>query len=127
MIVLPTGFSRSIERPPRGALAMALHASNLLIARQLVLDVQRFADEVELIVIPPLCPQTVSAYDFSRTRELIDRAANLTESWIDKGGLTPWGIPVVLAPGGRAMDADLSAAEATFRRVRPMLLGASEG
>ncbi len=67
VIVLPSGFSCSIERPPRGALAMALHASNLLIARQLVLDAQRFADDVELIVIPALCPQTVSAYDFSRT------------------------------------------------------------
>jgi NTE family protein len=61
VIVLPCGFSCSIERPPRGSLAMALHASNLLVARQLVLDAQRFADEAELIVIPALCPQTVSA------------------------------------------------------------------
>jgi len=104
VIVLPTGFSCSIERPPRGALPMALHASNLLIARQLVLDAQRFADEVELIVIPPLCPQTVSAYDFSRTRELIDRAAKSTESWFDKGGLTSRGIPDALALGGRATE-----------------------
>jgi hypothetical protein len=33
---------------------MALHAWNLLIARQLVLDAQRFAKAVELIVIPPI-------------------------------------------------------------------------
>ncbi len=104
MFVLPTGFSCSVERPPRGALAIALHASNVLIARQLVLNAQRYADEVELIVIPPLCPQTVSAYDFSRTQELIDRAAKSTKSWFEKDGLAPRGIPGALAPGGRATE-----------------------
>jgi NTE family protein len=104
VIVLPSGFSCSIERPPRGSLAMALHASNLLIARQLVLDAQRFADAVELIVVPALCPQTVSAYDFSRTSELIDRAAKSTESWVDKGGLTRRGVFGALTPCSHATE-----------------------
>jgi NTE family protein len=88
VIVLPTGFSCSIERRPRGALAMALHGSNLRVARQLVLDGQRFAHAIELIVIPPICPLMVSCYDFSRTRELIARAAQTTERWLENGGLT---------------------------------------
>jgi NTE family protein len=98
VIVLPTGFSCSLDSPPRGALAMALHASNLLIARQLALDTQRFAKAVELIVIPPLCPLAVSSYDFSRTRELIDRAAEMTERWLEKGGLSLRGNPRTLLP-----------------------------
>ena len=104
VIVLPTGFSCSIEQPPRGVLAMALHASNLLVARQLVLDARRFADQVELIVVPPLCPLAVSSYDFSRTRELIDGAANRTQRWLDKGGLAAQGIPRMLARGGRTAE-----------------------
>ena len=98
VIVLPTGFSCSVEKPPRGALALALHAWNLLIARQLVLDAQRFASAVELIVIPPLCPLTVSSYDFSRTGELIDRAAKQTERWLEKEGLAPRGVLNSLLP-----------------------------
>jgi NTE family protein len=98
VIVLPTGFSCAIERPPRAALAMAVHAWNLLIARQLVLDAQRFAKAVELIVIPPLCPLAVSSYDFSRTGELIDRATEMTERWLEESGLAPRGIPGALLP-----------------------------
>jgi NTE family protein len=110
VIVLPTGFSCSIEKSPRGVLGMALHASNLLIARQLVLDAQRFAEKVELIVIPPLCPLAVSSYDFSRTRELIDRAAKMTERWLDKVGLAARGVPSTLACGGCATGDSISAA-----------------
>jgi NTE family protein len=101
VIVLPTGFSCAIERLPRGALPMVLHAWNLLIARQLVLDARRFANEVELIVIPPLCPLVVSSYDFSRTGELIDRATEMTERWLAKGGLAPQSIPGALRPRTR--------------------------
>src|SRR5204863_2638800 len=41
LIVLPTGFACSLESPPRGAIANALHAVNLLIAHQLVTDLER--------------------------------------------------------------------------------------
>ncbi len=98
LIVLPTGFSCAIERPPSGAVALALHALNLLIARQLVLDAQRFAGVVELIVVPPLCPLVVSSYDFSRTGGLIDRAAETTGRWLAAGGLKDGGVPGTLFP-----------------------------
>ncbi|MDP3937442.1 MAG: patatin-like phospholipase family protein [Deltaproteobacteria bacterium] len=87
VIVLPTGIACALERPPRGVIALALHALNLLIARQLVADVRRLADRAALKVVPPLCPLDVTVYDFSRTGVLIDQAEETTLQWIDKGGL----------------------------------------
>jgi hypothetical protein len=52
VIVLPTGFSCAIDRPPLGALAMALHALNLLIARQMVRDAQQFSSAAECQEFP---------------------------------------------------------------------------
>lgn len=85
MFVLPTGSSCALRDPPRGALAMALHALNLLAMRQLLADIDRFAARCELIVIPPLCPLAVHAYDFSQTGALIDRATAATRRWLTEG------------------------------------------
>jgi len=96
VVVLPTGFTCAIEQPPSSAISMALHASDLLIARQLVQDAQRLSGQVELIIVPPLCPLAVSSYDFSRSQELIQLAAQTTEAWLASGGLSPRGIPDAL-------------------------------
>lgn len=85
MFVLPTGSSCALLAPPPGALAMALHALNLLAMRQLLADIDRFADRCELVVIPPLCPLAVHAYDFSRTATLIARAGAATREWLTAG------------------------------------------
>ncbi|MNT92067.1 hypothetical protein D3C72_2332790 [compost metagenome] len=53
--------------------------------RQLLADVDRFADRCELIVVPPLCPLTVNTYDFSQTGELIRRAETTTGHWLKDG------------------------------------------
>ena len=98
VIVLPTGFSCQIDEAPRDALGIALHALNLLIARQLVLDVERYRFKVELLVVPPLCPLARSPYDFSGTAELIERAAANTWEWLDAGGLSQPGMPGALEP-----------------------------
>lgn len=87
VIVLPTGIACALEAPPRGIVGIALHALTLLIARQLVSDVERLRDRAEMVVVPPLCPLAVSSYDFSRGGELIDRAAESTARWLDGGGL----------------------------------------
>jgi NTE family protein len=78
--------------------AVALHALTLLIARQLVSDVERLRDRAQVVVIPPLCPLAVSSYDFSRGGELIDRAAESTVRWLDGGGLRSPGVPGPLVP-----------------------------
>jgi NTE family protein len=87
ILVLPTGFSCRLARPPSSAVGVVLQALNLLIARQLAVDVERFSDRAELRVVPALCPMTRSAYDFSGTRELIEAATTSTAQWLSRGGL----------------------------------------
>lgn len=83
--VLPTGYACDLERPPRSALGMALQALTLLVNHRLALDVERYLGEIDLRVVPPLCPLTVSPGDFTRSRELIDAARESTERWLAAG------------------------------------------
>jgi NTE family protein len=98
LIVLPTGFACALSAAPTGALACAFHALNLLVARQLVRDLEQLAGRVEITTVPPLCPLAVSAYDFSRAQELIERAAQSTRRWLEGGGLEQQRIPGALRP-----------------------------
>ncbi len=88
LIVLPTGYACAREKPPLGAVASALHALTLLIARQLTSELQELdGTSIEYFVLPPLCPLAGSPYDFSQTAALIERAVAATDAWIDGGGL----------------------------------------
>jgi NTE family protein len=98
VIVLPTGMSCALEKPPRGAVGFALHALNLLVMRQLLSDIERYSDRAELIVVPPLCPVGVSAYDFSQTADLIRRAEATTRLWLRRKGLEREETPAELVP-----------------------------
>lgn len=93
IIVLPTGAPCSPDRPPEGVIEIALHSLNLMILRQLARDTEFYRDRVEIIIVPPPCPLSVSAYDFSRTRSLIEHAARLTADHIRSNCLKPQGIP----------------------------------
>jgi len=64
-----------------------LHALTLLIARQLISELESLDPSVDYYVLPPLCPLGGSPYDFSHTGELIARAVKSTDEWIDGGGL----------------------------------------
>ena len=96
VIVLPTGYTCETKQPPTSALGMALHGLNLMIARQLVIDVERFQDRTQIRVVPPLCPLSVQAFDFSAAQELIARAAKTTREWLARGGLEHGGVPLEL-------------------------------
>jgi NTE family protein len=98
IIVLPTGYACALKAPPRGAIACALQAITLLTAHQLVSEIEQFRDRVEIITVPPLCPLSVSPYDFSQGGNLIERAAEQTRRWLDKGGLSKDRIPGALRP-----------------------------
>ena len=98
VIVLPTGFSCLADPRSGSPVAAALHALNLLIARQLVMDLAHAPADIEIRVVPPLCPMPCSAYDFTHTAELIDRAESSTRSWLAAGGLEAPGIPAELEP-----------------------------
>ena len=98
LIILPTGHACANERPPVGALASALHALTLLIARQLVNELENLSPEIEYYVVPPLCPLVGSPYDFSRTADHIERAVKSTDSWLITNGLSRSGVPGELRP-----------------------------
>lgn len=93
LIILPTGHACSNDDPPVGAVANALHALTLLIARQLVRELEALGPDIEYFVVPPLCPLVGSPYDFSRTGDHIDRAIVSTDAWLDQHGLQAGRIP----------------------------------
>jgi NTE family protein len=98
LIILPTGYACSTHAPPIGAVANALHALTLLIARQLVDELEDIAPGIEYVVVPPLCPLVGSPYDFTRTADHIQRAIESTEAWLAQGGLEQGGIPDEMRP-----------------------------
>ena len=93
LIILPTGHACANQTPPVGAVANALHALTLLIARQLVSELETLAPDIEYFVVPPLCPLVGSPYDFSRTADHIDRAILSTDAWLAQHGLQQGKIP----------------------------------
>jgi NTE family protein len=88
LIVLPTGYACALSEPPAGAVASALHALTLLIARQMLSELKELdGSGIEYYVLPPLCPLVGSPYDFSQAGTLIERAIKSTDAWIADGGL----------------------------------------
>lgn len=81
--VLPVGYACALPKPPTSALGVALQALGLLVHSRLIHDIARYGDQVDLHVVPPLCPLAVGPTDFSRARRLIDDARRSTESWLD--------------------------------------------
>ncbi len=81
--VLPTGYACALREPPRGALAMLLHAMSLLIQQRLHLEIELYSDHTKLIVLPPPCPQEVQPIDFSRADQLIQRAHTGSAAFLD--------------------------------------------
>jgi NTE family protein len=87
LIVLPTGFTCTPAMPPSGALNIALHSLNLIIARQLLQDLQAHKEQAEILVVPPLCPQKTHPLDFQSAGLQIDEGYNLTRKWLEQDGL----------------------------------------
>jgi NTE family protein len=93
IIVLPAGFACALRKPPGSAIAQALHALTLVIARQLVRDLEFYSTRAQIYVVPPLCPLDVSPYDYTQCAQLIERAAQKTRAWLADGGLDRAFIP----------------------------------
>lgn len=83
--VLPTGYACALPGAPRGALANVLQSITLLVQQRLIADVVRYQDRADLHVVPSLCPLDVSPLDFSHTGDLIVRAREATNRWLDRG------------------------------------------
>jgi hypothetical protein len=86
--VLPTGHACALEEPPRGALAVALHAISLLTQRRLIDDIERHRDAARLVVLPSPCPLGIQPIDFGHADELIDRALSDAREFLDDGRAT---------------------------------------
>jgi len=83
--VLPTGYACALPTPPTRPLAVAVQALSLLVQRRLVSDVALYADRVDLVVLPPLCPLRIAATDFRHAAELCRRAHASSAGWLDSG------------------------------------------
>ena len=96
--VLPTGNACDLPEPPRGAVAMLLHAMSLLVMRRLIVEVDALRDRAELIVLPPPCPLTIAPIDFSHADELIRRGYEDSSEYLDAvaAGDAPVPLPMVM-------------------------------
>jgi NTE family protein len=83
--VLPTGYACALLAPPARPLAVAVQALSLLVQQRLISDVRLYADRVDLVVLPPLCPLNISSIDFRHAPELIRRAHAAATDWLDSG------------------------------------------
>jgi NTE family protein len=98
IIILPTGYACALKEPPRRAAGKALHAITLMITWQLMHELQRLPENVEVHIVPTLCPLAVSPFDFSAATELIERGAQSAKIWIEEGGLMRRARPQELSP-----------------------------
>jgi NTE family protein len=98
IIILPTGYACALKEPPRTAIGKALHAITLMIAWQLMYELERLPEDIDVHLMPTLCPLAVSPFDFSASRELIERAVRSSKRWIEEGGLTRRARPQELSP-----------------------------
>ncbi len=98
LIILPTGHACALRLPPRGAISSALHGLTLLVAGQIVKELETLDAGCDFHVVPSLCPLGSTAYDFTHTRTLIDRAEQQTRAWLNTGGLDRCDIPDALRP-----------------------------
>ncbi|NUT56230.1 MAG: patatin-like phospholipase family protein, partial [Thermoleophilia bacterium] len=72
--VLPTGAPCALSAPPRGALAMLVHATGLMVSQRFVAEVAALDGGVEVTVLPPPCPLDVPPMDFGQAEMLMARA-----------------------------------------------------
>jgi NTE family protein len=85
IVVLPAGFACALSAPPASPLAAATHALTLLIEQRLIVEIAQLIDRAEIVVLPPLCPLSVSPIDFGAANELISRAHRAAGEWLDTG------------------------------------------
>jgi NTE family protein len=81
--VLSTGFACALEKQPRGALGLLLHAESVLLQQRLHVEIELYRDRARLVVLPPPCPLSVQPIDFAHADELIDRALSESRTQLD--------------------------------------------
>jgi NTE family protein len=82
--VLPTGTPCELDAAPRGALAMLVYATGLLVGRRLSHDIAALDGTVRVTVLPPPCPLNVQPTDFAHADALIRRARADARELLDR-------------------------------------------
>ena len=72
--VLPTGAPCTLTAPPRGALAMLIHATELMVGQRFTGEAASLPGGIEVVVLPPPCPVDVQPMDFGHAERLMNRA-----------------------------------------------------
>ncbi len=83
IFVLPGGAACALVGPPTAPFGVALHALTLLVQQRLAHDIRRYAGQVELHLLPPLCPLRVAPTDFGHGAELVTAARRASLRWLD--------------------------------------------
>src|SRR6266851_5481813 len=109
--VLPTQNpgDRGLPRPPRAAVAAAVHAITLLTNARLQDDLARYAPAAELIVLPALNPQHIALTDFGHAGQLITQALAAAREALTVGSAQP-------ADGGHSPRRDVARPDRAARR-----------
>jgi NTE family protein len=81
--VLPTGGPCELTTAPRGALAMLVHATGLMVAHRFAAEVASLAGRADIVVLPPPCPIDVQPMDFGHARSLMERAEADAGAFLD--------------------------------------------
>jgi NTE family protein len=85
VFVLPAGSACALGELRVSPMAMGLHALNLLIKRQLVEDLEDYAGEIPIHVVPPFCPGGICEMDFDAIDALIAGGLESTRDWLARG------------------------------------------
>jgi NTE family protein len=80
--VLQTGGPCALTAPPRGALAMLIHATELMVAQRFTGELASLRGNVEIVVLPPPCPIDVQPIDFGHADALMTRAEMDTRAFL---------------------------------------------
>ncbi|WP_457559410.1 patatin-like phospholipase family protein [Candidatus Harpocratesius sp.] len=86
IIVLPTGYTCDRKTTPKSIIEAILTTFSYMMHQKLGTDLELYKEQVQIHLIPPLCPLSVSAHDFSHSKNLIDDAYHKTNLWIKSGG-----------------------------------------
>ena len=81
--VLPTGGPCALTTPPRGALAMLVHATGLMVSQRFAAEVASVEGGIDVVVLPPPCPLDIQPMDFGHAQALISRAEGDAGAFLD--------------------------------------------
>jgi NTE family protein len=87
--VLPGSYPCPLAAPPPTALGVIVQAINLMVHARLAQDVDRYEPTCNLMVVPPLCPLSVSPVDFRHSASLVAQAYESTTRWLSRGSPEP--------------------------------------